>query len=125
MPGFFHGPGHAGDVGAPFGTALGLEVVERDLTSRIESDRMGANHAVRAAGKRHPDMAVNRHGQHPAVVVVGVLTDEVDTTRSRRDPKVVGGSEQVAEGGPEGRRSQARENQKSRLSCIMRRRGQM
>ena len=37
-------------------------------------------------GKRDPDASINGHRQHPAIVVVGVLADEIYATWSHCDP---------------------------------------
>ena len=79
--------------------------VERDL--RLHRSVGDAEHrravlsrqACRAAGDDHA-VAVDRHRQHEAVVVVDVLADEIDAARRGGDPlRLLGRS--VSEGGPQ------------------------
>ncbi len=69
----------------------GSQVIEIDLRVSSKAIEWARIRRSARAAKATPDMAVDRHGQDPAVVVVGVLADEVDPPRRHRDPKVVGG----------------------------------
>ena len=46
------------------------------------------DYVVRTRRERHSDVAIDRHRQHEAVVVVGVLADEVDAAGRDRERRV-------------------------------------
>ena len=76
----------APDVIGPAGLAA------LDLGAQAEGGRFPWGRAVQghlAAGvgvPSHEDVAFDRHGQHEAVVVIGMLTDQVHTARGRDHP---------------------------------------
>jgi hypothetical protein len=81
-------PGNAFDVLDPAAAVAG-EVVEREVC-RAELERVRTHMCVIASTQSDPQLTVDRDRQHEAVVVVGVLANEVDAPRrtdhQRRDP---------------------------------------
>jgi hypothetical protein len=80
-----HRPGHARDVGQPLPSAGRLQLVEPDLAGFAEDHRVHAQPPIGPRNTGDPRAAVDRHRQHPTVVVVGVLADQVDAPRRHRD----------------------------------------
>ena len=70
--------GDAGDVRGPVRPVLGLPVVDRPALLVIEFGRVGANSVVLAPGGGDPGLLLGRDREDEAVVVVGVLADQVD-----------------------------------------------
>ncbi len=58
-----------------------LDVVERELDRVLKVDRVRPHLTVGALPTRERDVTVDSRGQHKAVVVIGVLADQVDAAR--------------------------------------------
>ena len=104
-PGTQHRPRNPGDITEPAAAsaAPGLagrplrQGVERDLPPLAELQRTGAQQAIRARRECHDDMAIDGHRQHEAVVVVGVLANQVDAARRGGHRRLAGAIEGAGE----------------------------
>ena len=56
-----------------------------EVRAFLEVERVGYNPLVVSRAKRDPHRTVDRHRQHEAVVVVGVVADEIDAARRARE----------------------------------------
>jgi hypothetical protein len=70
--------GRAADVAGPFRSLPRVEVIHRYLVHRLHTGRDDSQHSVVAAARGDVGGDVEGDGKRPAVVVVGVLADEVD-----------------------------------------------
>jgi hypothetical protein len=57
------------------------DVIQREFGPPVEIERVEDDLAVKPADGGHQDAAVNGHWQHVAVVVIGVLTNEIHSPR--------------------------------------------
>ena len=81
MPARFQKLGHAAKIVAPGVDSVPLDSVQAELDRVIEVERVSAHRAVAARAPGEPHVTVDGGGQHKAVVVVGVLSDQVDAPR--------------------------------------------
>src|SRR5205823_9530045 len=72
---------HAAQIVAPGMDSVPLDSVQAKLDRVIEVEGMSADRAVRAGAPGEPHVAVDGGGQDKAVVVVGMLADQVDAPR--------------------------------------------
>ncbi len=75
---------HAQHVGQPPGVRVVDGLVEVDLSSLAEVGGDDANLPIGAPPGHHLDVPIDGRGQHEAVVVVGVLADQIDPPRRPR-----------------------------------------
>src|SRR4051812_43029729 len=71
---------------------------ERQLACLFVLGGMNADEPVAARSKRHDNMAVDRHRQHEAFVVVGVFANQVDAPGRSRDARAHLASELLLKG---------------------------
>ena len=84
MPVLFEKLQDAAKVIAPRKLFVSEEMVERKLGLRVEIEGKGSYAAVLTAAARKPDKPVDGRRQNVPVVVVGVLADQVYSSRSAR-----------------------------------------
>ena len=68
----------AADVITPRVLAISFEAIEVKLHAILEIKRPQPNSALGAAPAREPDIAIDSRRQDEALVVIGVLTNQVD-----------------------------------------------
>ena len=93
MTGLAECPRHAGDVREPRRAATRIERVERNLARLVERHRVHSQPAIVSRTERDRGVAVDGHGQNPAVVVVGVVADQVDAAGGDGDPDLAATTE--------------------------------
>ena len=62
------------------------QIVERELGGLVVIDRIDDDAAVVARPQSDPNRPIDGQRQHEAVVVVGMLADQIDPTRGPDDP---------------------------------------
>ena len=82
------GIGHALRIVDPALALAAAERVELEADTAPEVGRVDHHAVVGPALAQHAYLAVDRHREHKAVIIVGVLADEVDTARRPRHEHV-------------------------------------
>jgi hypothetical protein len=97
LPERLHGALDVVEPAAPLGRPRMIEI---ELLSLLEALGDDADPAIASFRRGDDRAAIDRHRQREAVVVIGVLADQVDATRRGEDPRLyaVHGPEDVLDG---------------------------